>query len=122
MSITGSPAVGGDADVGAGMHTALCRHCIPTRIIVHNDLAYARREDVNPASCGHVLVIPFRHVLTFFDASMEEQQALIYLLNEIKKWLDREFAPPRGYKVRFNKLKRTEPPPHMHIDVIPRYR
>jgi diadenosine tetraphosphate (Ap4A) HIT family hydrolase len=104
------------------MATDKCRYCIATRIIVQNDLAYARRQDVNPESRGHVLVIPFRHEVTFFDASMEEQQALIYLLNEVKLWLDREFAPPRGYKVRFNKLKRAEQPPHLHIDVIPRYR
>jgi diadenosine tetraphosphate (Ap4A) HIT family hydrolase len=102
---------------------AECRHCIPKRIIVFNNLAYTRREDVKPVSSGHMLVIPFRHVSSFFDASIEEQQALIqiHILNTVKQWLDKEFAPRRGYKVRFNKLKRTGPPPHMHIDVIPRY-
>ena len=55
--------------------------------VAANALAFAIR-DAFPVSPGHTLVVPFRLVPTFFDATPEEQRALIDLVGVVKAQLD----------------------------------
>ena len=50
-------------------------------------------NDWYPASPGHLLLIPFRHVAGLFDATEEEQIALLALVREAKTLLDEQFRP-----------------------------
>ncbi len=90
-------------------------------IIVKNQYCYAI-FDKFPVSKGHTLIIPFRHVETFFDASKEEKIAIIELIDEIKEILDKRYSPD-GYNIGVNVGKAAgQTIMHLHIHVIPRYK
>ena len=60
---------------------------------------------------------------TWFDATPEEQSALMTLVNEVKVLLDQRLQPrPDGYNVGFNAGDAAgQTVPHVHVHVIPRY-
>lgn len=103
--------------------TAACVFCnlSPSRIILANDLAIAFRDGF-PVSPGHTLVIPRRHVASFFDSTQEERTALFALLDAAKAGIDREFRPD-AYNVGINDGPAAgQTVPHLHMHLIPRYR
>ena len=90
-------------------------------ILLQNDLA-VMILDTQPVSKGHSLIIPRRHVSSFFDTSPEERTALMALLDQTKKDLDREFSPD-DYNVGINDGPLAgQSIPHLHIHLIPRYK
>ena len=90
-------------------------------IIAKNQYCYAI-FDKFPVSKGHTLIIPFRHVETFFDASKEEKIAIVELIDEIKEILDRRYSPD-GYNIGVNVGKAAgQTIMHLHVHVIPRYK
>ena len=89
-------------------------------IIAENKLALAFYDSC-PVSDGHVLVIPKRHVGTYFDASIEEHGAICALIFEVKALLDKEFSPD-GYNIGANVDQAAgQTVFHFHIHIIPRY-
>lgn len=89
--------------------------------VAANALAFAIR-DAFPVSPGHTLVVPFRLVPTFFDATPEEQRALIDLVGVVKAQLDALEPRPDGYNVGFNAgVAAGQTVMHLHVHVIPRY-
>lgn len=89
--------------------------------VARNALAFAIR-DAFPVSPGHTLVVPFRLVPTFFDATPEEQAAVIELVRVVKGQLDALDPRPDGYNVGFNAgLAAGQTVMHLHVHVIPRY-
>jgi len=92
----------------------------PLQWTASNELAFCVR-DRYPVSRGHTLVIPKRVVATWFDATREEQHALIHLVDEVKRALDAEFHPD-GYNVGFNAGEAAgQTVMHLHVHVIPRF-
>ena len=90
-------------------------------ILAQNELAVIIR-DTKPVSDGHSLIIPRRHVSSFFDTSPEERMALMDLLDLTKEDLDRKFSPD-DYNVGINDGPLAgQSIPHLHIHLIPRYR
>lgn len=90
--------------------------------ICSDDLAFAIFDGF-PVSPGHVLVTTRRIVETWFDATDDEQAALMSLVKETKRLLDIQLTPkPDGYNVGFNSGGAAgQTVPHVHIHVIPRY-
>jgi diadenosine tetraphosphate (Ap4A) HIT family hydrolase len=72
----------------------------PSEHVAFNKLAFAIR-DAYPVSSGHALVVPFREVVTWFDASADEKKAILDLIEIVKGQPDAEFRP-QGYYVGFN--------------------
>lgn len=60
------------------------------RVLVRNDCAIAFR-DAYPVAPGHTLVIPVRHVPSFFDTTPEERELMLSLLEAAKQQLQSEF-------------------------------
>ena len=54
-----------------------------------------------PVSPGHVLIVPRRHVASFFDLTTEEQNDLFALANQVKVLLETKFHPD-GYNLGIN--------------------
>ena len=99
-----------------------CPFCNPSEdeIVLANDLCYAR-YDKYPVSPGHLLLIPYRHIPTLFDATDAEHAALLALVREAKALLDEQFRPD-GYNVGVNVGKTAgQTVMHLHVHVIPRY-
>ncbi|MFY1645217.1 HIT family protein [Methanoculleus bourgensis] len=104
------------------MGNMTCPFCNPSleEIVLQNDLCYAR-YDKFPVNPGHLLLIPFRHVAGFFEATDEEQAALLALVREAKRLLDDRFHPD-GYNIGVNVgTAAGQSVMHLHVHVIPRY-
>ena len=90
------------------------------RVIRQNDFAFVIRDGY-PISNGHTLIIPKRHVSSFFDITDEEHQALFELLGQAKHVLD-EIYKPDGYNIGVNDgTSAGQTVSHLHIHLIPRY-
>ena len=97
-----------------------CRFCSPRGVTGRNELAYSTRDSY-PVSPGHSLIIPLRHVASFFDLSPEEVAACMELLTQEQKTLDKEFNAD-GYNVGVNvNAAAGQSIFHVHIHLIPRY-
>jgi len=97
-----------------------CGLCTPADVVLANGLAYARYDD-NALSLGHVLVIPRRHVQSFFDMTTEEQCAVFGLLNDAQRLIERNHSPD-GYNIGVNIGKAAgQSRMHVHVHLIPRY-
>jgi len=88
--------------------------------VASNALAFAIRDGF-PVSPGHTLIVPRRLVATWFDATREEQLAILDLVDEVKRSLDEEHRPD-GYNVGFNAgAAAGQTVMHLHVHVIPRF-
>lgn len=77
-------------------------------------------HDRDPVTQGHTLVIPRRHVATYFDATTEEQAEIWRAVEGVKGQLDESLAPD-GYNVGFNAgVAAGQTVMHLHVHVIPR--
>jgi diadenosine tetraphosphate (Ap4A) HIT family hydrolase len=99
-----------------------CLFCKDARgVSLSNTLAYSARDSY-PVSPGHTLVIPRRHVASFFELTPEEVNACMALINEERKLLDEEFKPD-GYNIGVNiGLAAGQSILHVHVHIIPRYK
>lgn len=92
----------------------------PERVVLANDLAFVIRDGY-PISPGHTLVIPRRHVGSFFEISEAERTAMLQLLDAAKAGLDTAHAPA-GYNIGINDGPAAgQTVPHLHMHLIPRY-
>jgi diadenosine tetraphosphate (Ap4A) HIT family hydrolase len=97
-----------------------CELCSRHEVLLENALAYVRYDN-NSLSRGHVLVIPKRHVASFFDMTVEEQSAILALLSEIQRSIQKQHAPD-GYNIGVNVGKAGgQSRMHVHMHLIPRY-
>ena len=93
----------------------------PRGVSLERELAYSARDSY-AVSPGHTLVIPRRHVASFFELTPEEISACMELITEEHKRLDEEFKPD-GYNIGVNiGPEAGHSIFHVHIHVIPRYK
>ena len=100
-----------------------CLFCaIPgEQVLIEHPLALAKRDGY-PVSKGHTLIIPRRHVASFFETTEEERLAMLKLLDDAKVMLDREHKPD-GYNIGINNgAAAGQTVMHLHIHLIPRKR
>ena len=92
----------------------------PSRIVDSNDQCIVVRDGF-PISQGHTLVIPKRHVNSFFHLSTEERRDIMALLDSAKRKLDAEYHPD-SYNLGINDGPAAgQTVPHVHVHLIPRY-
>ncbi|PPS45418.1 HIT family protein [Chroococcidiopsis sp. TS-821] len=101
-----------------------CLFCNPHQqlnFLTESATAYAI-FDGYPASKGHALVIPKRHVSNYFHLPFKEQAAGWLMANKVQEILNKEFAPD-GFNVGIN-VNRDAGQNMMHasIHIIPRYK
>jgi diadenosine tetraphosphate (Ap4A) HIT family hydrolase len=100
-----------------------CPFCdtLSLKIILENDQAIAF-YDKYPVQRGHLLIVPKRHVATYFDATNEEIMAIHELIKKGKELLDREYSPD-GYNIGVNVGEYGgQTVMHLHVHLIPRYK
>ena len=101
---------------------APCPFCPPPadHVLIERPLAFVKRDGY-PLTKGHALIIPRRHVATFFETTAEERQAMLGLLDAAKAMLDREHRPD-GYNIGINNGPAAgQTVMHVHLHIIPRY-
>jgi diadenosine tetraphosphate (Ap4A) HIT family hydrolase len=102
-----------------------------SRILAGNPLAVAIADGF-PVTPGHSLIVPRRHIASFFEATVEEQSALFELLAEMRRCLLNPPRPPfgkggscpvpDGFNIGINDgAAAGQTVLHLHIHLIPRY-
>ena len=91
------------------------------RIIDANEHGIVVRDGFPVSKC-HTLIIPKRHVGSFFEITDEERADLLVLLNKAKVVIQEEFNPD-GYNIGINDGPAAgQTVPHLHLHLIPRYK
>lgn len=89
--------------------------------LIYEDKFWRVVYDEYPVSKGHVLIIPKRHIESFFEITVE-LFSLFRTFNKTKKILD-ELYHPDGYNIGVNDGKYAgQTIPHLHIHLMPRYK
>jgi diadenosine tetraphosphate (Ap4A) HIT family hydrolase len=89
--------------------------------IIYQDSSWFAVYDNYPVSKGHVLLIPKRHVKTYFELNYVELASVGVNIGIIKRILDKKFNPT-GYNIGINCGESAgQTIPHCHIHIIPRY-
>ena len=99
-----------------------CPFChLPAERIIEQNLHGYLIRDGFPVSPGHSLIIPKRHIASFFETTTDEREALLSLLDKAKQLAAEEFKPD-GYNIGINDgAAAGQTVPHLHIHLIPRY-
>ena len=91
-----------------------------SRIVQTNSHAIAI-YDGYPVSPGHCLIIPKRHIASFFEATRDEQTAMLNLLTDMCEVLKKDHNPD-GFNIGINDgTAAGQTVMHLHIHLIPRY-
>jgi len=78
--------------------------------------------DTYPVSKGHCLIIPKRHIMTYFECTEEENRDFRLLMIKAKEYLDEKFSPDAYNIGNNNGLAAGQSVFHLHIHIIPRYK
>ena len=100
----------------------LCPFCNldPSRII-DSGLLFVVIRDGFPIAEGHTLILPRRHIGSFFDVMQDERIALFDALSAAKQQLDTELQPA-GYNIGINDgIADGQTVKHLHTHLIPRF-
>jgi len=100
-----------------------CPFCHPSpdgTLVTESAQAYALL-DAYPVTEGHALVLPKRHVPSYFDLAEREQTACWLMVDRVRSLLQAEHNPD-GFNVGINDGPEAgQTIAHAHLHVIPRY-
>ena len=78
--------------------------------------------DQYPVSPGHALLIPRRHIASWFDATQEEQHELLQAVSSVREQILQRFQAD-GFNIGINDgTAAGQTVRHLHVHLIPRYR
>jgi len=100
-----------------------CPFCGPPRdqILAEGNEAMAL-WDTHPVSPGHVLIVPRRHVASWFEATAGEREAMLRLADEAHRIVSQRHSP-HAFNLGINDgAAAGQSVPHLHLHLIPRYR
>jgi diadenosine tetraphosphate (Ap4A) HIT family hydrolase len=98
-----------------------CPFCADQNGLLRNELAYVR-ADKFAVSAGHMLVIPLRHLTSFFELTRLEREALTDLLVTARELVEEKHKPD-GYNIGINVGEAAgQTIAHVHVHLIPRYK
>lgn len=90
------------------------------KVIFDNKLAFTIYDGF-PVNKGHMLIMPKRHVESFFELTSDEKLAIDELVTRTKAFLDENFKPD-AYNLGINEgVYAGQSILHCHLHVIPRY-
>ncbi len=96
--------------------------CPPEDKVFHRTNEVIGFWDAFPVSPGHALLVPCRHVATWFDATPEEQQELLRAVDVVRQTIERTYSPD-GFNIGINVGQAAgQTVFHLHVHVIPRYK
>ena len=102
------------------MATEDCELYRPKNVLLEGPRAYVR-YDSNSLSRGHVLVVPRRHVASYFDMTVEDKAEIQSLLDRAQARIAADHSPD-GYNIGVNIGRAAgQNRMHVHVHLIPRY-
>lgn len=99
-----------------------CPFCHPSPAVFFEDRRVRCLWDRFPVTEGHALVVPVRHVSTWFEATRDEQVALLDGIEEARRAIEARWSVD-GFNIGINVGEAGgQTVPHLHVHVIPRRR
>ena len=106
------------------MTEKLCTYCNHDEydVIAKNEFGVILPE-ANALTQGHSVIIPLRHISSFFDTTDRERKSLQSLLELARNELKIRHQP-EGFHIAFNDghVFGDKESDHLHIHIIPRYK
>jgi diadenosine tetraphosphate (Ap4A) HIT family hydrolase len=98
-----------------------CPFCHLDRPLLESSELALAIADAFPVSPGHSLVVPRRHVPSYFDCNASEKRALWALVDRTQERLSVQWRP-HGFNIGINVgAAAGQTVAHAHVHVIPRY-
>lgn len=99
-----------------------CPFCtLPRERIIDENENAVWLYDGYPISQGHSLIIPKRHIGSFFETTIQERGDILALLDVAKMVLKDKYKPD-GFNIGINDGPAAgQTVPHLHVHLIPRY-
>ena len=100
---------------------------IPGRKLVTENETTFGTLDGYPVGRGHTLIVPKRHVASFFETTEQERDDIFRGLFEARQVIERqlekhEYPKPDGYNIGINDGRAAgRTVDHLHVHLIPRY-
>ncbi len=89
-------------------------------ILFEDEVGFVIRDRF-PVNEGHLLIIPHRHVSSYFDLTDHEMLGLSRLAKRARGWLEKDYEPD-GYNLGVNvDAAGGQTIFHVHLHLIPRY-
>lgn len=116
------PAPGSAPATASGLPLESCPFCrLAPAEIVDSDGPCLAVRDAHPASPGHTLIMPRRHVASFRDLTPEEWSAMARLARRLAAALQAEDPSIAGFNYGTNDGPAAgQTIPHCHFHLIPR--
>ncbi|NLF68863.1 MAG: DEAD/DEAH box helicase family protein [Candidatus Anammoximicrobium sp.] len=101
-----------------------CPFCnIPEDRVFYRGRLVTAMWDAFPVSPGHALLVPCRHVATWFEATADEQQELLHAIEVARDAITKAYPVPDGFNIGVNVGEAAgQTVFHLHVHVIPRYK
>ncbi len=102
--------------------TSHCPFCTmdPSHVLTGNDIVFAVR-DIYPVTPLHTLVLPRRHVPTYFDLNRRETAAVDDLLKQLRNDILNDDSTVQGFNIGINiGVVAGQTILHCHVHLIPR--
>jgi diadenosine tetraphosphate (Ap4A) HIT family hydrolase len=101
---------------------ANCPFCSIPRDRLWIDTQHAEAiRDAYPVSEGHTLIVPTKHVISIYDLSVVEYEAVWDLVLQVRQRLVTDLRPD-GFNIGVNDgMAAGQTIMHAHVDVIPRW-
>lgn len=101
---------------------AECPFCTPEpERVAGSDALTLTIRDAYPLSPGHTLVVPRRHVASWFELTVSEQHAILTALSAAREQLVREHRPD-AFNIGINDgVAAGQTIHHVHVHLIPRF-
>lgn len=98
----------------------IARHELPAEVIREDDEVMALL-DLYPATTGHVLVIPKRHIENIYGLPADLGAKLMTAALGIAGAIKRQLSPDGLNLVQSNGSAGGQTIPHLHLHIVPRY-
>ena len=94
--------------------------CPPKKFELENELAFATLDSY-PVSKHHALIVPKRHVESYFELNKEEVLACDKLIKKLREILEKKDKSIEGFNIGSNSgTAAGQSVSHCHIHLIPR--
>jgi diadenosine tetraphosphate (Ap4A) HIT family hydrolase len=100
-----------------------CPFCnLSSQRIVIEGIAAMALWDSYPLNPGHVLIVPLRHVASWFELTLVEREAMLRLADDARRIVIEKHRPD-AFNLGLNDgAAAGQTVPHVHLHLIPRYR
>ena len=89
--------------------------------VVYQDEHTLAFMDINPATSGHVLVVPKRHTRDIFDVSEEDAQHVMRTIVRVARAIDRALGPDGVNLIQASRRAAFQSVYHFHMHIVPRW-